>query len=357
MSATRNEVFGDRALERDRNANYVIESKLQQVDQSARLTVQLIDSATANTVWSQRFVRTLSDSSALLEDFAVAVAAELVEQIIQIEARAAMARAGPLPAWQHVMRYMAYISSPSTESMGKAIEEARLALAAGPNFGLAHALLAAGLAGHIEIGLIERNDAVNEEIRIHAERAMELDGANPMVIAYLSAAYSASGQGETGLRLALRAVELHPYSPRPYVTLGLAYMRLGRTAEAIAALTQQVSMTTVDSARVVGLSALGACYALEGKLTEAENALDKSLALAPNSHLSLKWKAIVAAQLGKQDIALGAVQQLRVAAPTMSIDQLVRQIRQIRQCKPLAERSAKAIATLQHVWGVKEPGK
>ena len=191
------------------------------------------------------------------------------------------------------------------------------------------------------------DDAQIREIQTHIRRAMQLDGENPAIIPLLCAAYDGLGEYETQLRLARRAVEIYPNYFASLLSLGLANMYLDRTAEAIAAFTRQDRLSPFDVVRYMALTHLGTCYLLEGQPDEAKAALDRALALHPDYHLTLKWKAIVAAHRGEEAEALAAIKRLREVEPTMTLDQHVWQI--VRAPK-LAELTVEHVATLRRLW-------
>jgi TolB-like protein/Flp pilus assembly protein TadD len=343
MTAWRGKAVDYRAL----GARYLIEGKLQRVGEEVRLTVQLIDTATGSMLWSARIARMAAEIDAAPEEFPVAVAYQLDEQITQIEIHKAMTKPGPFSGWEHCLRAMAYTGRMGSDSLRRAIEEAREAIAAAPDLGFAHAMLGALLAGQAEIVCKDLDDTQRREIQAHIQRALQLDGDNPTIISGLVLAFDVLGDGETGLRLARRGVELYPNSPRSYSALGLAYITLGRTTDAIAAFKRQDRSTPFDRHRYVSLMRLGMSYLLEGQPDEAEAAIDRSLGLHPNYHVTLIWKAIVAARRGKEPAAIAVIRRLREVEPAMSIDQ---HVWQIDHNPHLAERTIEAVAILRRLW-------
>jgi tetratricopeptide (TPR) repeat protein len=191
------------------------------------------------------------------------------------------------------------------------------------------------------------DDALSREIRAHIQRAMQLDGDNPTVIARLVPAYAQLGDGDTCLRLARRAVELCPNLPFSHFALGLAYLVVGRTADAIVAAEEHDRLTPPDLKRSASLVLLGVCYWLEGKPGEAETAVDRALALHPDWDMALHWKAILAAQRGQEQAARDLMKRLREVEPTKSLDQ---QVRGMWRYPSLRERLAEAIAILRRRW-------
>jgi TolB-like protein/Flp pilus assembly protein TadD len=348
MAALHGKVIDSRAAGREVEARYLVESKLQQSAETIRLTVQLIDTATGGMLWSERIARKLADFQLSPEELPAAVATELGKQILEVQIREAMAHQGPFSAWQHLMRCMAYHARVGSDSLRRHIEEAREATSAAPDLGIAHAVLASALAGKVSGSGQALDDALRREIQAHVTRAVQLDGDNPMVIARLVTAYTALEDGETCLRLARRAVELNPYWVDAHHMLGAACLSLGRTADAIPAFTEELNrFKGNESSRNVALTYLGMSLLLEGQPIEAEAAIDRALALRPDAHLALKWKAIVAAQRGKEEDALAAIRRLRDIEPSMSIDQ---HVWQINRNKNLAKRSTEAVTTLRRLW-------
>jgi Flp pilus assembly protein TadD len=224
-------------------------------------------------------------------------------------------------------------------------------VAALPDLNLAHAMLACGLAMAVQAGLRELDDALRREIQAHITSALQFGATNAVVIGYLMVAHEGLGDGESCLRLARRAVELSPNSPRATYLLGSALCHLGRTTEAIAAFNDHYRLSPTDDARNGALANLGYCHLLEGQLAEAEVAVDQALAFQADSFLALKWKAIVAAQRGNEEIAKATAKRLRDVEPAISIDQHVRQM--VRWPK-LAERSGALVATLRRLWAATE---
>jgi TolB-like protein len=352
MKEWRGKAADYREMGRELEARYLIESKLQGAGENVRLTVQLIDAGTAKMVWSHRFVRKAADIANEPDEFPLSVAADLGERIAQFESNRAMTKAGPYSAWEHALRAMALAVRQSSDSMRRAAAEARSAIAAAPDLGFAHAVLATALAQQDYVfGAKILDDRLRSEIQAHVQRALQLEGDNPTIIAWLVGAYQALGDSVSYLPLAIRAVELEPELPRSHHMLGQAYMELGRTTEAIAALLAMDRLTAFVPFRYLALGDLGRCYLLEDRLEEAEAALDRSLALYPDFGVALKWRAIVAAQLGKKHQALAAVRRLREVEPALTIDQ---HVGPLVDHPYLADRSIPAVATFRQLWDATE---
>jgi len=338
-----------RAIGREQGARYVLEGRLQRHGEQVRLTVQLIDTATGGVLTSMRYSRELVDVDAAPEEFALEAGSQLGETIVQAEIDRAMNKPGPYSAWEHVMRATGFLSRISSDSLRIAIEEARQAIAAAPDLGLAHALLAQSLALPVAAAGEELGDTRRKEIQLHARRAMQLDGNNPAVIERLTTANAVLDDRDLNFRLAQRLAELRPHSPLSLFRLGSAYLALGRSAEGLAALTEYDHLSRFDNHRPLALFCLGCCHFLEGQPVEAEAALDRALALYPDFNLALVWKGIVAASQGEEQRAMAAMRRYREAEADKPIDHMLRPISRLRH-----ERLPEVLALLRRLWEATE---
>jgi TolB-like protein/Tfp pilus assembly protein PilF len=335
------------ALGRQFDARYLVEGKLQRAGEEARLTLQIVEAATGSMLRSARLVRKLSDLSSAPEEFAIAVACELGEQILQIETQRALAKQGVLSGWEHVLRAMALVARIGLESERRALQEARKAVAAAPDLGLAHAILAQMYGPLAAMEARELDEAERREIHEHIKRGMELDGDNAAILVFMGIAYMGLGDTESYFRLAQRAVELAPNSPLTHYALGGAHFARGDTIKAISAHERQIQFASHDFYRSIGLVMLGISLCIESRPAEAEDALDRSLALNPDYCVPLMWKALAAAQQGKEQVARDAVNHMREAEPAMTLDQ---HLRLLVFYPTYAQRLTGVVTTFRRLW-------
>ena len=347
MAAWRGKPIDHKDVGRQLEARYLVEGKLQRSGKDNRLTVQLIDGSSGNVLWSTRLVTDVDGAEFSADTLPVAAAAQFAEQIVQREQTRAMAKRAPFSAWDHILRSAANSLRTDQEGARQAVDEAKLAVAASPDIGLAHALLASALAALPEAQGLKPNADQIREIQTETRQAMRLDGNNPSVLMALAGAYKGLGEYEICLRLARRTVDLWPSSPQSYLILGNSYRLLGRTAEAVAAYRKQDQLSPFDSTRNVALTCLGECLLAEGQPEAAEEALDRALMLDPEYPAALEWKAIIADHLGKQRAALDVMRQIRSAEAAVPLDE---HVWQIERDGHLHDRTAAHVATLRRLW-------
>jgi TolB-like protein/Tfp pilus assembly protein PilF len=331
MSSWRGRAADHRALQRALGARYAVEGRLQDLASNLRLTVQLIDAETDNALWSSRFSGKLDETEGAPERLALSVAIELDQNIGKNEITRANAKHPPCSAWEHCLRAWMVGGIRGHGHGLEAVEEARKAIAAAPDYGLAHALLASTLASRTQFDRLLLGDtdrrALIRESHEAIQRAIRLDSNNPIVLTRLAETYGMLGDAEAGLRLAQRATMLAPNSAEAQYSLGFANFMLGRTTEVIEAIGKQErvgppnSMGLSDNVRWGSQAQLGICLFIEDRSVEAEAAIDNSLMLQPTYYLSLRWKAIIAADLGKEESARAAVRLLRQIESGKTIDE------------------------------------
>lgn len=347
MAAWRGKTIDHKDLGQRLDARFLVEGRLQRSGGNTRLTAQLIDGHSGNVLWSMRMATGAGGEGFSPEALAVAVGAQFAEQIVLRDQARAMARPAPWSAWDHILRAAACARRADEERACQAVAEARLAVAAAPDVGLAHAMLASALAVLPESQGVKPDEDQIREIQSRTRQAMRLDGNNPTVLMELAGAYQGLGEYDVCLRLAKRIVELWPSSPASYRILGDSFRMLGQTRDAVEAYRQQERLSPFDAGRNVGLTHLGICLMLEGQGEEAEQALDRALMLDPENPVALEWKAIVADSMGKGDAALATMRQIRSSEQVMPLD---RHVWQIERNEHLRERTAAHVATLRRLW-------
>ena len=347
MAAWRGKPIDHKDVGRQLEARYLVEGKLQRSGKDTRLTMQLIDGNSGNVLWSTRLVTEAEGTAFSADTLPVAAAAQFAEQIVQREQTRAMAKSAPFSAWDHILRSTANSLRADQEGARQAVEEAKLAVTAAPDIGLAHALLASALAALPESQGQKPDAEQIREIQTRTRQAMRLDGNNPSVLMALAGAYKGLGEYEICLRLAKRTVELWPSSPLSYLILGNSYRLLGRTAEAVDAYRKQDRLSPFDSGRNVALTCLGECLLAEGQPEAAEQALDRALMLDPEYPAALEWKAIAADCLGKERAASDVMRQIRSAEAAVPLDE---HVWQIERDEHLRDRAAGHVATLRRLW-------
>jgi TolB-like protein len=192
--------------------HYVLEGSVRKAGKRIRVTAQLIDALTDIHIWADRFDSDLEDIFDLQDRLTSNVVGAISPQLERAEIERAQRKPTEnLQAYDYYLRAQFLTYQNTREANVEALRLARIAIALDPSFALAYAF-AANTFGQKK-GFGWAVDAVQDrvETRQLAERAIQLDKDNPLVLALSGQAYSlVLEEPENGVALLTRAVALDP---------------------------------------------------------------------------------------------------------------------------------------------------
>jgi tetratricopeptide (TPR) repeat protein len=215
-------------------AAYVLEGSLRRAGNRVRITGQLVEVSTRQSVWAERYDRQLEDVFAIQEEIARSIAQALRITLTPQEEKTIARKPTENPqAYDFYLRGRSYMRR---ENLDYALQMFERAIQLDSNFAVAHA----GIA-HV-CGLIyeyrEQNPKWIERAKGACERATALVPDLPEILtAQARICYTQKKYDEAAL-LAWRAIERKPDCEGSWNILGRAYFSSGRFEEA-AALTER----------------------------------------------------------------------------------------------------------------------
>ncbi len=197
---------------RELGVRYVVEGSVRKAGNRVRITAQLVDAATGNHLWAERYDRDLEDIFAVQDEVVETIAANLGQSLRDAALVQARARtASNLTAYDHLLRGRAAWWS---GHQNEAFEHLDRALAADPDYAAAHAWLALQYTYngfHLTLGLTIEELA--EKAWEHAEAALRIDERDAFVHMAVSMAFTFTlgGDRARGLRHSDAAIALNPH--------------------------------------------------------------------------------------------------------------------------------------------------
>jgi TolB-like protein/Flp pilus assembly protein TadD len=311
-----------RTIGRDLGVRYLLEGNVRRTGANLRVTAQLVEAETGAILWLQKFDRPLSELADLQEQLVTEVAGHLGVQVQRHEMEKALKKPGDLTAWETVMRAMSVVGRLSPERIRPGIADARQAVALAPDYALAHAVLTQNIATlYMHEG--GTDEALAREGRVHAQRALALDGNDPTVLSMVAVALLFLGSGPESLTYARRAVDLNPNIALCHVNLALISLHFEMTDETIRHVEAAEILAPRGYQTYLGLGYKGLAHFRAGRFEQALKLIDESLLLY-SYMFSLKDKALCLEKLGRHEEACDAIRQLRAAEPSLSLEGIER---------------------------------
>ncbi len=227
-----------RSIARELGVAYVLEGSVQKSGDRLRINAQLIEAATGNHLWAERYDRKLEELFTLQSEIAEKIVAALETQLTLDEVgRIRRGTTNNVKAWEHYVRGMHELnrSTPVTVRIAKA--EFKKALEMDQDF--VAALLGLGwvhLFGAIHFYTVSGglSPSTSRELATElARRVITLDKNNAESFALLSQILLTKGQHDMSISHARNAVELHPNGADWHAYLAEALALSGRGNEAL----------------------------------------------------------------------------------------------------------------------------
>lgn len=315
-----------RTIASDLAVQYVVQGSVRPLAEQLRVTVELADARTGTHLWSQRFEGSLDARAEVQDEIVAAIVASLRPELGRVEAE--LVHHDPpsdMTAWAIYRQAGAQLFRRgwSEDSLRRAVDLYREAVALDPEFALAQGALALTLAiGHI-LGYLTEGDAV-EAVR-EAERALAHSGDSSEILGFAGCALADLGQHDRGIDVLERAVELNPSNSQAVTGLGAAYLAKGEIGLAVEKLSLGLRISPQDPRLALWgcllAVALGRAGHLEEAIAEARAARRRDQKLH-NSHVVLAALLVHADRMDEAEASLAEARRLRPQLSLRDVDAL-----------------------------------
>lgn len=220
-----------RETARQTGARYVVCSTLRPdraQGPALRLTIQLVEGASGQAVWNERFVldpRAPADHRDAVVREAVAAMVPALEAHALAQSRR---RDGPLSAYEHCLQGMTLLQQGTLEADDAARAAFERALACDPDYARAHTGLSLSWFNEWSCQHWERWELAQSEALRHARRAAQLDPADHMALCILGKIHLYRREFELSASLFSRALRLNPNDPDNLSLVASGYAYLGQ---------------------------------------------------------------------------------------------------------------------------------
>jgi adenylate cyclase len=304
---------------------YLIEGSVQKGGNRLRIIVQLIETETGAHVWSSRYDGTVDDifdlQDRITEQLAGAIQPSI--RIAEIE-RSRRKRPQDLGSYDYTMRAMPHVWALEKDESTKALDLLEQALRIDPEYPLALSLAGWCHAQRSVYNFVEDIVEAQAKARALAERAAELSGDDPIILAVLGAVHTFVRNYGTARILLDRALALDPNAAWAWSRLGWVENYADRPREAIGHFERALRLSPLDPMNFNNYNGFGSAYELLQEYDKAAAMYRRALQERPNARWIYRHLTSALSGAGRIDEAKQAYAELMQSYPDLTISKFKR---------------------------------
>lgn len=301
-------------------ADYVVTGSVRKAGTRFRITIEVVDASTEQSIWSERFDRDAIDIFELQDDIAEVVASRLEAELGLTEQRKAERRPRKnLGAWDLYQLGTAEFYKFTPEANLRCQELLREAIHIDPTFAGAHSRLAYAIVLSMIYFDAPADRAKMDDALAAARRAIEFDDQDANAYFSLGRVRLARCEYNEAIEALEHAIELNPYLAVTYCGLGDSLAYEGRLDEAIDKFEMAIRLSPHDPFRWAFYSYRSLAHIFRGEYADAALWARKSAQL-PNAQYWARAHLVAAlGHLGGSEMAASAMEDLRLHKPEFSL--------------------------------------
>jgi TolB-like protein/Flp pilus assembly protein TadD len=284
----------------DLGVQYVLEGSVRRSREHARISIQLVDAASARQIWAERYEMELAEIFAIQDAIAERVAGAIEPELLRTESLPTGPRHnGNVSAWDLVRKGTWHFHYVGRETHFRARELFRQACELDPELAEAHIWLARISAGLVAYGWSESAENDIREGLDAALKAVQLDEKNPYSHYALAISSAYANAPEQAVLAAEKAIEVSPSFALGHLVLGMAQLFRGSASKAVAPLERGLSLSPYDPQNFAWYNLLALAHLFSGALELALAAAIKAQKVRPAWRPTLETLACCYAALGR----------------------------------------------------------
>jgi len=303
---------------RELNVRYILEGSIQRGGARMRVNVQLIDAATGNHLWADRFDKPMADLFDMQDEIVSHLANQLRAELIDAEAVRAEREPNP-DSLDYYFRGVATFNKGRLENITKARELFEKAVELDPTN--VDALVGAA-----------RVDIVSDAVYATDERAKRLAAAEALLLKGLSIAprnhwahlwlgfvQILTNRASRGIGELERALALNRNLGAAHAWIGMAKIALGRAEETQTHVAEAFRISPTDGATFLWNNIAGLAKLHLGADEEAVDLFRRAIDVSRNYPLNHFYNAAALARLGRQGEAEAEAKAGLALAPKFTV--------------------------------------
>jgi adenylate cyclase len=308
-----------REVSRDLGVSHVLEGSVRKAGTRVRITAQLIDGASGEHLWAERYDREWTDIFTIQDELTQQIVSALRIKLTTDENDRVRRRGtDDIDAYDVFLRGRDLLQRRTWEGVRRSRPLLETAIDLDPTFAAAYAGLAFGYAlEYVNSWSEASSQALGTAFRL-ARQAVALDAGEPQARYAMAMAHLWRREHEPAIHEARMALELDPNFAPGFSLLGLALHYAGRSEEALGMLEQAMQLDPYYPDAYLHFEAQSQ-FALS-RYADAEATLKRRLVRNPDTDVSRVLLAACYGHLGRKDEAREVWQETLRVNPDYSLE-------------------------------------
>jgi adenylate cyclase len=309
-----------RDVGKELGVGYLLEGSVQKGGNRLRIIVQLIETENGAHVWSGRYDGKIDDIFDLQDQITEQLAGALQPSVrfAEIE-RSRRKRPQDLGSYDYTLRAMPHVWALEKEEVTRALDLLEKALSIDPEYALALSLAGWCHAQRSVYNWVDDIDASRSKARALAERAAEINGDDPLILAVLGAVHTFVRNYGTARILLERALSIDPNSAWAWSRLGWVENYSDNPQNAIAHFERAMRLSPLDPLNFNNFVGMGSANELMLQYAKASEFYRRALEERPNAKWIYRNYASSLSEAGKTEEAKAAFAELMVHFPDLTV--------------------------------------
>jgi len=304
---------------------YVLEGSVRKGGDKIRITAQLIDAITGNHLWAEQYDRDIKDIFAVQDEITKNIITAMQVKLTKgEEVKAASKGTKNLEAYLKYLQANELVNKINPESNALAKQLAQEAIALDPDYAWAYYIL--GRSNMMDVWVKTSKspkESIGKAIEL-AKKAIALDDTNTEAHGLLGFLFSMTRQHDKAVAEAEKGVALNPNSAFAHFIMGKTLFFDGRSEESIPEYKKAIRLNPIPPNN--HLWSLGLSYAYTEQYDEAIKWCEKAVRQEPNDLLARMMTTVVYSLSGQDENARAEVAEVIRIQPKFSLEKFEKKL-------------------------------
>jgi adenylate cyclase len=309
-----------REVAKELEVRYLLEGSVRRSANRIRVSAQLIDGASGDHIWAERYDRELEDIFAVQDEITETVTASIEPELAGAERRRVSIKPPTsMDAWDLYHQAMTYYYVRDSDECKKAVGLLEQSVALDPQFCRAWAALTEALFNVILLGYSDDKDSDGMRMYEAAENAVRTDNDDHFAHEALGRANLWRRRYAEAIAEYRKAVSLNPASAKGHYGYGVALVHSGNAAGAVEQFAEAIRLSPKDPFRNAYYSRMALGQLQLDQYDEAIEWARKALAEPFSENMVYFFLISALGHAGRQEEAGQVLEELRVKLPNASV--------------------------------------